>query len=429
MANITLRSVKGSALSFQEADDNFNNLNTSKLESVSADTAPSLGGNLDTNSRKIVTTDSSGFIKIGNPMNLDGLPLGFPLTEDLFSAITAGANSTLVFALNNGDFSKPGIAINDSGIGLNSALGAFTPEMFVNSMNVIVGVPLTGNTDSDLNINSNGTGNVKINSIAYPKTDGTAGQVLSTNGSGVLSFTTLPSAGIATVSADTAPSLGGNLDVGANSIITTDSSGFIKIGNPLNLDGLPLASPLTEDLFSAITASANSTLVFALNNGDFSKPGIAINNNGIGLNSALGAFTPEMFVNSTNVIVGVPLTTFDDQDLVLNPNKNTVVNKMIYNETVFSLGTTSGTIAPNAANGAVQTITLNGNLTLNAFTNPVAGQSLTLIVNTGGTGRTLTSSMKFAGGEKTLSTTDTTDIISIFYDGTNYWASLAKDFK
>jgi hypothetical protein len=68
-------------------------------------------------------------------------------------------------------------------------------------------------------------------------------------------------------------------------------------------------------------------------------------------------------------------------------------------------------------------------LTINAFTSPVQGQSVTLIINTGGTGRTLTSTMKFAGGEKTLSTTNTTDILSIFYDGTNYWASLGKDFK
>jgi hypothetical protein len=99
-----------------------------------------------------------------------------------------------------------------------------------------------------------------------------------------------------------------------------------------------------------------------------------------------------------------------------------------YKETVFSLGTTSGTVAPNVANGNVQTITLNGNLTLNAFTTPISGQSITLIVNTGGTGRTLTSTMKWAGGDKTLSTTNTTDIISVFYDGTNYWASLAKGF-
>jgi hypothetical protein len=100
-----------------------------------------------------------------------------------------------------------------------------------------------------------------------------------------------------------------------------------------------------------------------------------------------------------------------------------------YKETIYGLGTTSGTVAPNVANGNVQTITLNGNLTLNAFTSPIAGQSLTLIINTNGTGRTLTSTMKFSGGLKTLSTTSTTDILSVVYDGTNYWASLSKDFK
>jgi len=97
-------------------------------------------------------------------------------------------------------------------------------------------------------------------------------------------------------------------------------------------------------------------------------------------------------------------------------------------ETVYSLGTTSGTITPSFSNGSVQTITLNGNLTWNAFTSPVAGQTITLIVNTGGTNRTLTSTMKFAGGMKTLSTTNTTDIISVFYDGTTYYASLAKGY-
>ena len=99
-----------------------------------------------------------------------------------------------------------------------------------------------------------------------------------------------------------------------------------------------------------------------------------------------------------------------------------------YKETVYNLGTTSGTITPNVANGNVQTITLSGNITFNGFTNPVAGQSLTLIINTNGTGRTLTSTMKFAGGEKTLSTTSTIDIISVFYTGTTYYASLAKGF-
>lgn len=97
-------------------------------------------------------------------------------------------------------------------------------------------------------------------------------------------------------------------------------------------------------------------------------------------------------------------------------------------ETIYNLGSTSGTITPNFANGTIQTITLTGNLTWNAFASPVAGESITLIINTNGTNRTLSSTMKFAGGQKTISTTNTTDIITAFYDGTNYYATLGKGY-
>lgn len=100
-----------------------------------------------------------------------------------------------------------------------------------------------------------------------------------------------------------------------------------------------------------------------------------------------------------------------------------------YTEPVFSLGTTGGTIAPNVANGNVQVITLNSALTINAFTSPVAGQSLTLIINGGTAYTSITSTMKFAGGVKTLTgTANCIDILSVYYDGTTYYASLNKGF-
>jgi len=54
MATIVTRAGKGSALTHTEADANFTNLNTDKLENVSEDTTPTLGGELDANSNKIV---------------------------------------------------------------------------------------------------------------------------------------------------------------------------------------------------------------------------------------------------------------------------------------------------------------------------------------------------------------------------------------
>jgi hypothetical protein len=142
-----------------------------------------------------------------------------------------------------------------------------------------------------------------------------------------------------------------------------------------------------------------------------------------------GILTQNLDVN------GYDITTSSSGNIRIIPNSTgtTSLGNIIYQEAVYSLGTTSGTITPNAANGNIQTITLNGNLTLNAFTNPVNGQTITLIIKQDSTGgRTLTSSMKFAGGIKTLTTAaNAVDIVTVTYSESDstYYASLSKDFK
>jgi hypothetical protein len=208
---------------------------------------------------------------------------------------------------------------------------------------------------------------------------------------------------------------------------------------------------------AVITTNGTGNLVLSTNNGTNSgtiqinqgaNSGIAITPNGTG-DVVLQADTIRIGDNNATATI----TTFGTGDLVLNtgngattgsitvtqgananisitPNGTgaTVVKNLEYNEFVHDLGTTSGTITPNAANGNVQTITLNGNLTINAFTSPVSGQTITLIITTGGTGRTLTSSMLFAGASKTLSTTSTVDILTMSYIGTTYYATLSKGY-
>jgi hypothetical protein len=100
-------------------------------------------------------------------------------------------------------------------------------------------------------------------------------------------------------------------------------------------------------------------------------------------------------------------------------------------ETVYAIGNSgTSTLTPNALNGSVQTITATGNFTLSAFTSPVSGQTITFIITQDATGsRTLTSTMKFAGGSKTLSTAaNSIDILTVSYIGTTYYASLAKGY-
>ena len=173
--------------------------------------------------------------------------------------------------------------------------------------------------------------------------------------------------------------------------------------------------------FAAVTGSGSVVL-----NTSPSISGGTINNTSIGTTTAAaGRFTALTTTNTTASIVSET-----NGNIAIQPNGTgqTVVKNLEYNENVFSLGTISGTIAPDAANGNVQTITLNGNLTINAFTNPISGQTITLVITTGGTGRTLSSTMLFAGGSKVLSVTSTVDILTISYIGTTYYASLVKDY-
>ena len=55
---------------------------------------------------------------------------------------------------------------------------------------------------------------------------------------------------------------------------------------------------------------------------------------------------------------------------------------------------------------------------------------MTLILTQDGSGnRLLTSTMKYAGASKTLSTAaNSIDVISVFYDGATYYSSLSKGY-
>jgi len=112
----------------------------------------------------------------------------------------------------------------------------------------------------------------------------------------------------------------------------------------------------------------------------------------------------------------------------------TVVKNLNSNESVYAYGN-SGTLtwAPDLTSSTasnIVTMTLTGNLTFNGFTSPISGQTLTVILTQDGTGgKTLTSTMLFAGASKTLSTAaNAVDILTVSYIGTTYYASLAKGF-
>lgn len=98
-------------------------------------------------------------------------------------------------------------------------------------------------------------------------------------------------------------------------------------------------------------------------------------------------------------------------------------------ENLYAVGTVTGSPGFNRQNGSVQTVTLGGNITPSIVSGVGYGDILTLEITQDATGsRTLTwpANFKKAAGSLVLTTTAAaTDIVSMFWDGTN-WIELSR---
>ena len=284
-------------------------------------------------------------------------------------------------------------------------------------------------------------------------------------GTNITTAITADSAGLATLTitgttfladivSDTSPQLGGNLDMNGQQIVTTSNgniklypngTGVVEIGGDgssadgtiqlncsQNSHGIKLASPphsagQSYTLTFPSTAPGANKLLQTDANGDLSF----IDTPSAGISDVVSDTTPQLGGNLDVNGQDIVSTSNGSIDIQPNGNGKTNLKNITFNENIHDIGTTSGTKTPDVNDGPVQTITLDGNLTLNALASPTAGQSLTLIITQDGTGgRTLSSTMKFAGGTKTLSTAaSAVDIMTVFYDGSNYWASLSTNFS
>jgi len=121
-------------------------------------------------------------------------------------------------------------------------------------------------SDGDILITPDGTGTVILDGLSWPFADGTNGQVLTTDGAGNLSFTTIISGGLFNVVEDTTPQLGGELDAQNNKIInlatpTADADAATK----LYVDSVASGLDPKESVRVATTADLGFT--FADNGG------------------------------------------------------------------------------------------------------------------------------------------------------------------
>ena len=123
------------------------------------------------------------------------------LTDNIISTTNSNSNLKLS-ASGTGSIEIAKVDINGGAID-GTVIGGTTPAaatfttVTANTSAVIDGVTITDNTisanasNADLEISGNGSGTVKIGSFVFPSSDGSANQLLKTDGSGNLGFATV----------------------------------------------------------------------------------------------------------------------------------------------------------------------------------------------------------------------------------------------
>jgi hypothetical protein len=273
------------------------------------------------------------------------------------------------------------------------------------------GAKVTGLINSTGNIDADGDFNGAslylaggITALASPITCGTVNAQSTISGvsiraAGQIAADSYTASGPITATGSGANITGANLLTSGRVSASGNVTGNYILGNGSLLTGIPLSA--------AVIANGTSSVSVPTVNGspNIISGGVSV----ASFSSTVAAFTVPIYAT----------------ELLGNPGLGSA---KIYNykDEVVTI-TYASTITPNITLGSIQQVTLTGNVTMNAFGGtPQAGQSLVIkFIQDATGGRTLSSTMKWAGGAKTLSTAaNAVDIASVFYDGTTYYASL-----
>jgi len=167
--------------------------------------------------------------KFAGTQNITTAVSGDTLTitgPDLTSFITASSTDTLTNK--SGNISQ---WTNDSSYLLNVSEDT-TPQLGGNLD--VNGNSIVSTSAGDIAITPDTTGKIVLDGLNWPTADGTANQILKTDGLGNLSFAS--STGIGAVVDDTTPQLGGDLDLNGNAIEDLGGTGDVTIKDNIRLD-------------------------------------------------------------------------------------------------------------------------------------------------------------------------------------------------
>jgi hypothetical protein len=170
-----------------------------ELENVIEDLTPQLGGTLDVNGNIIASVDATG-VRIrsttGGPVNISTTGTG---TDVNISAIGNVTIEGLIYPAVDGTLNQ---ILKTNGAGTlgwvtiwKELLEDLTPQLG-GSLDVN-GQSIVSVSNGDIPITPNGTGKVILDGLNWPTADGSADQVLKTDGAGNLSFATPASSSVA----------------------------------------------------------------------------------------------------------------------------------------------------------------------------------------------------------------------------------------
>ena len=231
MSTIVTRAGKSAPLTHDEMDANFTNLNTDKIESILAEP-------LDTNDNAIKNTSgSNGVVEFTTKAKITENIADYSLlidnqnTQGLGIKIKAGDDA---FA---GSLAILSVADKDDTLAFTvKASGEVIVYDNLTVDDVYISSPSAGQMQistlvgDDLNITTN-AGTLSLNSINWPASDGSADQVLKTDGSGNLSFISQT-----VLNDETDPTLGAELDLNGQ-LVTDNSRNYQVQGNQASPSG------------------------------------------------------------------------------------------------------------------------------------------------------------------------------------------------
>lgn len=392
MSTITTRLGKGEPLTFSEMDNNLSNLNDDKLENITNESVSDLSD-----------VDTTGIA--------DGQALVWDNANSKFIAGDAGVTS-----------------YNDL---------TDLPTLFDGAYSSLTGTPTIPADTNDL---TNGAGYITditsqvIDDLSNVQiTTADSGQVLMYMASGQWENQTITSVSSLADLNDVDNSLAAT----EGQVLAWDNAnGYFVATTPAT--GATELNDLTDVEYSGVGIQDGDILAWSSASAKFSSTGLTLATKSIGELSDVDTAgiadgdvliwndTNSRFENeSLNYLEFVSEDTNPSLGGDLDGSGNTVSNVQLqnYKETIYDLGATDSP-SIDITNGNVQKVTISAGLTLPAFTGAATGQSVTLIVS--GSGEATGTGYIFANAGSTTLTNNS--LVSIFYDGTNYWCSIATDF-